>query len=458
MRLRAIVGVLAALAALAASAAAISYEGERELGQQFDLAIRQRAAMVDDPDVVAYVNGIGQRIAATLDQSYFDYQFAVVRDPRVNAFAVPGGYVYVHSGLLAALHNDDELAAVLGHEIAHVHAHHVVRQQEKTQVLNYTALLGMLLSVVQPAVGSLATAASQAVALQYSREFEQEADYLGARYMQAAGYDPRTMLDFFKLLGDQQRLSPAAAPPYLQTHPMSDERLDRLEAVLKTTQWAARPRPPSTLALQRVQALARAASEPPADVLTAYRRLRDADPANPNAQYLYGVVALETGQLDDARAALAAAEAGRVDGVDRELGRLALLQRQLPDARARLSAYVARKPDDAGAQVDLARVCEALGDGACAEAAYRRALDRAPWLEAAQRGYGQLAGRAGRAGDGFYHLATAARLAGDYPTALNQYARAAAQLPGGDADREESRRWVEALSAFLKVPTPATGG
>ena len=455
MHLRPLAGALAALALVAASAVAISYEGERGLGQQFDLAVRQRAPMIDDPDVVAYVNRIGQRIAAKLDESYFSYQFAVIKDPRINAFAVPGGYVYVHSGLLAVLHNDDELAAVLGHEIGHVHAHHVVRQQEKTQVLNYTALLGSLLSVVQPAVGSLATAASQAAALQYTREFEQEADFLGARYMKDAGFDQRAMLDFFKMLGDQQRLSPASAPPYLQTHPLSDERLDRLEAVLKTTQWAARQRPPASMNLQRVQALVRGASESPTEVLTAYRRLRDASPDNPNAQYLYGIVALETGQLDDARDALAAAEAGHVDGVERELGRLALRQRQLADARQRLSAYLTRVPDDAGAQVDLAQACEALGDTACAEAAYQAALTAAPSLEVAQRGYGQLAGRAGHAGDGFYHLATAARLDGDYPTALNQYARAVAQLPGGDARRDDAQRWVETLSGYLKVPTPA---
>jgi len=457
MHLNRVVAGLVALAAVAASAGAISYEGERELGQQFDLAVRQRAAMIDDPDVVAYVNGVGKRVTATLDDSYFDYQFAVIRDPRINAFAVPGGYVYVHSGLLASLHNDDELAAVLGHEIGHVHAHHIVRQQEKTQVLNYTALLGSLLSVVQPAVGSLATAASQAVALQYSREFEQEADYLGARYMQAAGYDPRAMLDFFKVLSDQQHASPGSAPPYLQTHPMSDERLDRLEAVLKTNQWAKHQRPPAGMTLQRAQAIVRALSEPPADVLTAYRRSRDANPDNPNAQYLYGIVALETGQLDEARTALNAAAEGKVDGVDRELGRLALRQRDLPEARRQLTAYLARKPDDPGAQVDLAKACEALGDLACAATAYQRALATAPWLEAAQHGYGQLTGRGGNAGDGFYHLATAARLDGDYTTALNQYARAVQQMPAGDARREEAQQWVAVLSAYLKVPTPDAG-
>src|SRR5262252_1764778 len=123
------IGVAALALGLPASrVAAVSYQGERELGQRFDLTARQRVPMVDDPEVVGYVNEVGHKITATLDDSFFDYQFAVVRDPRVNAFAVPGGYVYVNSGLVASVKNEDELAAVLGHEIAHVHAHHVVRQ------------------------------------------------------------------------------------------------------------------------------------------------------------------------------------------------------------------------------------------------------------------------------------------------------------------------------------------
>ncbi|MFN8640657.1 MAG: M48 family metalloprotease [Candidatus Binatia bacterium] len=440
MRLSVVVAVLATV--VASLAAAVSYQGERELGQQFDLAARQQAPFVDDPDVIAYVNGLGRRIAATLDQSYFDYQFAVIRDPRINAFAVPGGYVYVHSGLITALRNDDELAAVLGHEIGHVHARHIVRQQEQTRVLNYTALLGALLSVVQPAAGALASAASQAVALQYTREFEQEADYLGARYMQTAGYDPRAMLDFFKLLGDQQRAAPASAPPYLQTHPMSDERLNRLEAVLKTPQWAPRQRPPASLALRRVQALVRARSEPPTDVLLAYRRARDAHPDDAAAQYLYGVVCLETGQLDEAQTALNAALAAGIDGADRDLGRLALRQRDLAQARALLTAYAHRHPDDAGALVDLAQTEEALGDSASAEAAYQRALTVAPWLASAQRGYGQLAGRAGRAGEGFYHLATAAAWAATTrPRSASTLAPRTSYQPARRAGKTPSAGW-----------------
>jgi len=447
-------GAAALLAALAAPAGAVSYQGERDLGQGFDLAARQRLALISDPEVVAYVTRVGGTIAATLEPSYFDYQFAVVRDPRINAFAVPGGWVYVHGGLLAAAKSDDEVAAVLGHEIGHVHAHHIVRQQEKTSVLSYASLLGMLIGVVQPAAGALTSAASQAVALQYQRDFEQEADYLGARYMQAAGYDPRAMLDFFKQLSDQQRLSPSLAPPYLQTHPMSDERLNHLEAVLRTPQWKARQQAPRSFALQRVQALVRVRMESSADVLEAYRRGRDQHPDDPTAQYLFGLVSLEVGQLEAAAPALAAARAGGVTTADRELGRLALRQRDATRARELLTAYLAHEPSDAGARVELAKADEVLGQPDAAMDEYQRALALAPWLESAHHGYGLLAGRAGRAGDGFYHLATAARLDGDYKTALNQYARAEPLLPAGDLRADETRRWVSSLSQYLKVTPP----
>ena len=140
-------------------------------------------------------------MSATLDDSFFDYQFAVIRDPRVNAFAVPGGYVYVNSGLLAQVNNEDELAAVLGHEIGHVHAHHVVRQQEATQALNYAALLGTLLSrrpagrrraghAPRPPPSRCSTSASSS----------KRPTTWARAICKSTGYDPRAMLDFFKQL------------------------------------------------------------------------------------------------------------------------------------------------------------------------------------------------------------------------------------------------------------------
>jgi predicted Zn-dependent protease len=313
----------------------------------------------------------------------------------------------------------------------------------------------MLLTVVQPAAGALASAASSAMSLQYQREFEQEADYAGARYLQSAGYDPRAMLDFFKQLADENRAS-TEAPPYLQSHPVTDERINHLEAVLKTQQWAPRPRRPPSFALLHAQAVARVQTEPPADVLRAYQQAADAHPSDPQAQYLLGVVALETGQLEPASQALAAARAGGIEAADRELGRLALRRRDPQQARELLARFVAREPNDAAAHVDLARALEALGESAAAMQEYQRALDLAPQLDTAQRSLGQLAGRAGKEGEGFYHLATAARLDGDYATALNQYSRAVPLLPAGDARADETRQWIAVLSDYLHVAAPPT--
>ncbi|MGE0519115.1 MAG: M48 family metalloprotease [Candidatus Binatia bacterium] len=452
---RAAAWMLVLLAGTATGASALTTAGERELGQQFDLEARKRVALVDDPDVVAYVNELGGRIVAQLQQPHFAYQFAVVRDARMNAFAVPGGYVYVHSGLLATAQSEDEIAGVLGHEIAHVHAHHLARQQERTQLLNYAVLAGTLLSIIQPAAGALASAAGQTVALQYKREFEQEADYLGARYMRAAGYDPRALLDFFKRLSDQQRNAPTSVPAYAQTHPLTDERLNQLEAVLNTQQWAARERAPVSLALQRVRALVRVRGEPASDVQAAYARERDARPNDPMAAYLVGLVDLETGRVDDAERALLAAREGGVQDADRELGRLALRRRDAARARELLTAHLDKKPADAAALIELATADEALGDRHGALSAYRRALDLAPGLAVAHISYGRLAGRLGRDGEGFYHLATASRLEGNCEGALRQYTRAEPLLPAGDARREDAAEWITTLRAYLGLPERA---
>ncbi len=440
------------------SALGVSYQAERELGRRFDLAARRQLPLVTDAEIVGYVNDIGEKIVRRLDDSYFDYQFAVVRDGSVNAFAVPGGYVYINTGLLMQVSSDDELAGVLGHEIAHVHAHHIARQQEATQLMNYATLLGMLLAVAQPAIAPLATAANQAVQLKYRREFEQEADYLGARYLQGSGHDPVAMLDFFKKLADQSRTVPTFAPPYLQSHPLTDERLNHLEAVLKTQQWSAHERSPASFAFLDAQVLARVRTEPPTDVIAAYRRLLEENPGNPMAHYMFGVVCLETGQLGDAKGALEAALAGGILAADRELGRMALRQRDPAKALECLGRHLEREPGDAGAHVEFAKALEASGDTRKAMAEYRRALELVPQLGAAHYAYGIIAGRAGEEGDGFYHLATAARLSGDYEKALNQYARAEQLLPAGDPRAEEVRQKIEDLSDFLKVSASPESG
>lgn len=431
--------------------AGMSYQAERDLGGQFALAARRELPFVTDPDILVYVDQLGQSIVRQLEDSFFEYRFAVVREGSINAFAVPGGYVYVHTGLLTRASNDDEIAGVLGHEIAHVHAHHLARQQEATQLASYASLVGLLLGFVHPALGSAAVAASAANQLSYRREFEQEADYLGARYMGNAGYDPRGMLDFFKKMADEQRVMPDVPPRYLLSHPLTDERLTNLEAVLKTYQWTARGRPPQAMSLQRMQVLARARSEAPGDVVAAYRQALEANPSDATARYLFGVACLETGQLDAAQTALQRAQQQGVAGAERELGRLALRLRQPAEARDRLTKVIAAQPQDAEALLALAQAYEILGDLPTAITMYRRVVALVPDLEPAHHALGLLAGRVGQETDGLYHLATAARLGGDYDRSLTLYLRAEAQMSPTDLRIGAMQERVHELRQFLGI-------
>jgi predicted Zn-dependent protease len=442
--------VLAYSVAVAHSAAGGSISDEKELGKQFDLEARAQLPLIDDVEVTSYVNRIGQKIVVALNDSTFQYQFSVVRDPRINAFAVPGGYVYVHGGLLTRAANDDEVAGVLGHEIAHVNAHHLARQQEATKLMNYATLLGVLLSAVQPAIGAGAVAANAAAQLHYRREFEQEADYLGARYMQQAGYDPRGMLDFFKKMLDEQRTTPTFAPPYLLSHPLTDARLTNLEAVLRTHQWDSGPRKPASLELERVQVVVRARSEPAQDVVTFYRRQAEAQPTDGRARYLLGVAQLETGAFDGARQSFESARQLGFSNVDRELGRTALRLQQLDKARELLSRAAEVQPDDPVAHYELGKVLEAQNDSAGAMREYQRAFQLAPTLADAHHGFGILAGRAGQAGDGYFHLAVAYKLQGEYDKALSQFEKAAPLFPAGTPRAEAVHAEIAELKEYLR--------
>lgn len=429
---------------------AISTTEEQTLGKQFALAARAQLPLIDDIEVNRYVDRIGQRIVGRLGDQPFTYHFAVVRDPRINAFAVPGGYVYVHAGLLVAASNDDELAGVLGHEIAHVNGHHLARQQEATRPLDYLALLGMLASIVHPAIGAGAMAVSAATHLQYSRDFEQEADYAGARYMQQAGYDPRGMLDFFKKLLDAQRAAPASAPPYLLSHPLTDTRLTNLEAVLRTSQWNTGPRQPTSAELARVQLLTRARSEPAADVVAAYRRQADAQPEDARTRDLLGLAYLETGAFDAARDTLQNAKQLGFTPVDRDLGRTYLRLRELQKARETLRRATETDPDDPLGHLELAKTYDALTDSAAAMREYERAFQLAPTLEEAHYGFAILAGRAGHQGDGFYHLGVAFTLRGEFAKAVTQFEKAEPLLPPGSTQAQDARASLAELKEFLK--------
>src|SRR5439155_13357366 len=299
----------------------------------------------------------------------FEYRFYVVQHPALNAFAVPGGYVFVFSGLLARLANDDELAGVLGHETGHVAAHHILRQQQQGQAWTAAALLGVLLSAVNPVIGAAAVGAAQTAQLKYSREFEQEADYLGLRYASAAGYDPHALGSFFKTLLAESRVNPAGVPAYMLSHPVTEDRIAHVDTTIAAQKLKTPAgRPNAAAELPEAQAVARAIADPPDVVIGRYRRLADEKPDDAERQFLLGRVYQTVGQLDAARTALERCrDLGGLGGrVDRPLGTVYVALKDPTRGREALERHLRRSPDDGWAHLELGKAIADGGDAAAA--------------------------------------------------------------------------------------------
>lgn len=208
----------------------INEADEAALGQRYDKEIVEHFGLIEDEALQTYVNDIGQRIAATSNRPALGWTFRVLDDPEVNAFALPGGYVYVTRGLLVHLEREDALAAVLAHEVGHVAARHSVNQVSRAAVAG--SGVG-LISIISPRAGKRASARLELGFLAHSREDEMEADDLGVRYARAAGFDGRAMLEVLAMLGDYEKLAGGdAIPTHMRTHPDPSLRLGRLEPAL----------------------------------------------------------------------------------------------------------------------------------------------------------------------------------------------------------------------------------
>ena len=210
---------------------------ERRLGERIMLDIRRDPAYVEDPEIADYLNHLGGRLAVFAEGARQPFEFFVIRDGMLNAFALPGGFIGVHTALILASRSESELAGVLGHEISHVTQSHLARMFGKQGQTQLASLLGLAVAVLaarsSPDLAVGAAMAGQAAGIQqqlnYTRDFEREADRLGLNLLEQAGYDPRGMASFFERMQQFGRLYENNAPAYLRTHPMTTERISDME-------------------------------------------------------------------------------------------------------------------------------------------------------------------------------------------------------------------------------------
>jgi beta-barrel assembly-enhancing protease len=205
----------------------VSSDEEVKLGQEMSVEVARQYPIYDNAAVTAYVQAVGDRIAQNSDRKDIPYHFAVINQKTVNAFSLPGGYVYAYTELMKAADDEAEFAAVIAHEVAHVAARHAT--ERLTQQYGYQFLSDLVFGKNPNAAVKLVTdLAATGGFLKYGRDDEYEADRLGAKYLHAAGYDPQAMVDFLDKLKALETSEPSKLETWLMTHPPASDRVARV--------------------------------------------------------------------------------------------------------------------------------------------------------------------------------------------------------------------------------------
>jgi len=213
----------------------ISEEKEIAIGKQYSMEVERSAKLLTDPVINEYVNRVAQNVARNSDLK-IPLTVKVIDDPSLNAFALPGGFLYVNTGLIMAADEEDQVAGVIGHEIAHVAARHWASQMTKMTVAQFAMIPLIFIPMSYPVYMGVMEAYMNGVPmafLKFSRGYEEEADYLGIQYMYKAGYDPNSYVTFFGKVMEEERRTPGSMPQVFMDHPPTGDRIIKCEAEIK---------------------------------------------------------------------------------------------------------------------------------------------------------------------------------------------------------------------------------
>jgi predicted Zn-dependent protease len=246
----------------------LSPQIERRLGESIMREVRADPTYWDDAEITDYLNTLGYKLVAASSDARQEFNFFLIKDPQVNAFALPGGFVGINSGLILTAQSESELAGVVSHEVAHVTQRHMARmvaQQKQSQIMSLAALaVAILAARSSPDVSSAAIMATQASAVQsmlnYTRDHEREADRVGFQVLERAGFDAHAMAVFFERMQRSTRYYETNAPAYLRTHPITYERIADMQNRAQNLPYR---QVPDSLDFQLMRAKIRAAQDTP---------------------------------------------------------------------------------------------------------------------------------------------------------------------------------------------------
>ena len=405
-----------------------SEDEESRISREFRREAKKHLKFVNHPEVERYIDRIGRRILTATGPQPFDYRFFVVEDDQLNAFAVPGGSIYLFSGMIERTKSTDELAGVVGHEIVHIKGRHMARSSGP-DAISVLSLLGMVLLARSGSGAQAAGVVGQAVAATrqaaYSRQLEMEADTLGARYMAAAGYDPKGAIAFLRTLDQERQLNPIDVPAYIMGHPITQDRVANAELVVRSL-GSTQPRAEAPESLKKVQIIIRMNRPGRETVVQEYEKLAQQNPESAEMRYLLGFAQQLQNRLPEAQRNYEKARRLNPDnpGLLRDLGRLYGQAGDFTASRQAFDRALALEPNEPLTYLYLGEMLEKSGDLRSAAGAFINAQNLAPLWERPPRRLGMVYGKLDRPGDGYYYLGRSFALQDEDERAIADYERA----------------------------------
>lgn len=409
---------------------------ERELGEAFMRQVSDRLQIIEDPLLNDYLAGLGARLVTASQQTGATFTFFMVNDAAINAFAAPGGFIGVNSGLMLAAGNESQLAGVLAHEVAHVTQRHIARAYAASQTSGLPTAAAILAAILlggtspQASQAAIATgiAASQQLQLNYTRANEYEADRLGIQFLARADFDPGGMVDFFSVLERQNALDGISPPEYLSTHPLSSNRVAEARARAQSLTTGDQRKDSMTFQLARARARVLTASDTTRLRATLDKEMAEAQGlARQPLQYASAVLAERTG--DHRRVAAIVQELSDRDPDNIAYSILAASNAfalgQPAEGRAQFEVLLELYPSNVPVLLAYAQASEAHGDNDRAAKTLRRALQLPGYHQATTyRSLARVEDKRNRRVESLESLAEYHALTGQTRMAINQLEQA----------------------------------
>ncbi len=412
------------------AAYSITIQEEEELSREFLRVVRKQFDLIQDPFVIGYVNKIGSNILSNMPPQPFKYQFYIVKQHVYNAFATPAGHIFINSGLLAALENEEELAGILAHEIAHVVSRHISQNIDRSPKINLATLAGIAAGILIGSGGSAALgnavmvgsmAAGQSASLAFSREDELQADQLAFDYLDKAGYGSIGLLTSLQKLRSKQWFGTDQIPAYLMTHPASEERMGNIDTHIANNQLPETNRKHIDKDVFRfVQATLSGKYSNAETALVSFDSQLKTHPGDTIA--LYGKALALANKGDYPNSLIYLKKALEKDALNpvmlKELGRIYFLGGQYPKALQALEGSVGLAPEDNESLFYLSRTRMELGELDKAADGFNTILERNSTETGIYLFLGNIYGMQGKMGKAHYYLGKYYQSKGSWKTAV----------------------------------------